>query len=1387
MKKRLVIYNEIQGDEEFIVNVSSMPTVSTMQPNKIYRFRSIYYRLFGNEIRVVDSVEFPYIGTEESIEFTYSAQRMGTAPSINAKLRHKQCLDNLWQYHTHVIFNGEKYYIKPTPSSSKDSTDTRYEHTIDFYAERTILENVYFYDVVAPFVPDRPVSQNSVFSFFGGLKELADRINASLVKHGICTYKVIDGVEYYLSFKDWNDILIGEYNGIVDNADELFNLYNGDYNAYLTNEVFDKDENGNYILQGFHVVLGKDKDGNDVSAEEKLVSVSNIKIYDALQLFKDTFDVPYYFGEKKEIVVGDYQYEFNEEEAFEYGYDNELIKISRDASSDDVINRITGIGGTDNIPYYYPNPTPDGWIKPVYRRNGMPLLGVNIYYQREGDLYYEKYLKNRIGQNFKYGRLSNTIFSDLHIDKDGSSYTNNSVIICYTFEVKDDTETIHFNIGCTYGYVSLDSCTKNGVALSVTFDAINGNVALEKGLYKFYYKIMVSEMPLSTEAEYYPCVAPLYGENRERQVIDCISKYNDLYARYEGLNKIIWCTDYNNPEETVKPVHYPTFDISYRVYQDDGKVSMYLWRSSDEYRPYAIVDGEESNTICSNIGLLFIIKNIPMDVIEFARTYMTGYINVYKTDGWYLNDKGVLLEDYALNLDGYVPRLDDEIGFERVKYLTPQSNLMPEIFYLSDGYERFYDAVNYPRKGSAESVKSELHEEYGFDVDGNDSIGIAGDKYIYRNENGEYLEFQNPYNRMFPSEKISEHPEIKPSIKNATFNDIRIDVVEEFAYDELDDNTIWENSKEGDSGNYKHPHFFAKLRPLGFNLFEYASQEDMVISMTTGDCGSCNFKIKVDENTKKNPVQVWEDDVYEYVGRNGASPYRLFANKGELKRYKNIPTVLYILTENGYKRAGDSTKYNTVDVGLYTSNVYSSEQITNGLIGSINTANNAHIEGDVITSGKFQESQQDTTENFVWVALEKDTGTFNTIMPSSVPNYENTYLSSYLRPKSVKDVGSEDKADTFVILNINMPQRFIRNAEVLLSETIIREMCDENVRKFKFSIDFSKIFFEQNKSFLSKLNENSVIHVKYNNRIHRLYVSNFTYTISNDDYLPEVKIDLDDELDVITTLKKRNEQDVQQRVDLAMKGVKSNLSTIKNDVNKNYVSKKGNSVISGNIVSMVGNRFQSMLEIKEQIESVNTDQTVSTLINEQTVTKESINSQKERIDDIDVELKKVSGSVGKIDGQTITIGENSLNVVSDVQIEGESVVTDGKASITYVADLDSMSDKDVRAAKAAAVKAKFNTVNKMLEKKFGIEFVEKLPEDGISKYTIYIVYDAEEKVYTQYIWKDGAWVAIANNITYANIPLASRTSDGLMSSGHYAKLEDITNIESGDIDDLFNN
>ena len=79
--------------------------------------------------------------------FTYTSQRMGGTPSITASARYERCLDDEWDG-VFTEFNGERYFIKATPNSSKANDDARYEHSITLYSERFVLDNTYFIDAV---------------------------------------------------------------------------------------------------------------------------------------------------------------------------------------------------------------------------------------------------------------------------------------------------------------------------------------------------------------------------------------------------------------------------------------------------------------------------------------------------------------------------------------------------------------------------------------------------------------------------------------------------------------------------------------------------------------------------------------------------------------------------------------------------------------------------------------------------------------------------------------------------------------------------------------------------------------------------------------------------------------------------------------------------------------------------------------------------------------------------------------------------------------------------------------------------------------------------------------------------------------------------------------
>lgn len=112
---------------------------------------------------------------------------------------------------------------------------------------------------------------------------------------------------------------------------------------------------------------------NDIISEEKQVSFSNMFITNVLQEIYKIYNIPYYFV-GKEIHIGEASDVIPT--VFEYGVKNQLISIQRNNNNTKIVNRCTGVGSSDNIPYYYPNQSPYGTVK-VYL-NGVETSGVSI-------------------------------------------------------------------------------------------------------------------------------------------------------------------------------------------------------------------------------------------------------------------------------------------------------------------------------------------------------------------------------------------------------------------------------------------------------------------------------------------------------------------------------------------------------------------------------------------------------------------------------------------------------------------------------------------------------------------------------------------------------------------------------------------------------------------------------------------------------------------------------------------------------------------------------------------------------------------------------------------------------------------------------------------------
>ena len=570
-------------------------------------------------------------------------------------------------------------------------------------------------------------------------------------------------------------------------------------------------------------------------------------------------------------------------------------------------------------------------------------------------------------------------------------YTNNAITHTFKYGVNDALLSIQKT---NANYKITNRVTGIGSADNIPYYYPNKD---EKGSSKALYNNSSSNITIENES--------LYKKVKLSDVFTYtnLAKYTHTITNGEQYSFDNELTETSANIWELWQVHYPftidkiseyvDFDIDY-IGSDFRFINIELWNGGQRIATYN--KRGKFTRKCGlgdyefRIGLgIYSEEHLPKSYADtiISKIKVSATQEIESEIGWYLNDKRytiVQLSDYGLKVST-TPKDGDKITFEQIGYIKPQMNLMPPIYRESNGSERFYNALN---------------------------------KTYISPQTSEYYTFDNPYVEGKPKEHIVTFDDIKPSIVGITnASGQRIDMFSEFAYDAND------NDEFDEEGNYLHPYFFGKLRKFdgtyGFNLFDHAIEEDeMVISMTSGSCGACNFIIGVDEETQKNIVQVDEN--------------------GKLLRDAN---------------------------------------------------------GNVLF-GSPQERQNDTSKYEVWVALKKDIDTFGVIMPNASGNY---------KPKA---------GDTFVILHIDLPYGYIVAAEDRLKEQIIKYMAMNNSEKFTFSITFSRIFFAENPTILAQLDENARLQIEYNGKEYELYVSSYSYSMNDDNPLPEIRVELSDTLTI---------------------------------------------------------------------------------------------------------------------------------------------------------------------------------------------------------------------------------------------------------------------------------
>lgn len=248
----------------------------------------------------VNDTPFPSSGSQAFLTgWQYNAKRMGGAPSITGgTIIFQECLDDEWSDDVCVKFRGEAYFSLHAPTSSYSKDSIMYEHKADFLSERTILDAVYFYDVVSQEDSGgKPISNSAKFVFNGTIEEFITRVNASLVKSGI--------------------------------------------GKTQTNP------------NGYEVVLDENQEHAD---EIKFLKFDSKYISEVLQEGFKNYGIPYYFdGKTCHFGDKDATASVLDDVVFEYGKKKSLVSINKSNANTKIVNRITGVGSPDNIPYFYPN------------------------------------------------------------------------------------------------------------------------------------------------------------------------------------------------------------------------------------------------------------------------------------------------------------------------------------------------------------------------------------------------------------------------------------------------------------------------------------------------------------------------------------------------------------------------------------------------------------------------------------------------------------------------------------------------------------------------------------------------------------------------------------------------------------------------------------------------------------------------------------------------------------------------------------------------------------------------------------------------------------------------------------------------------------------------
>lgn len=1008
------------------------------------------------------------------------------------------------------LVNGE---VQPFPSSDKQAEI----YSFQYDGKRMGIAPTITATIMYPICLDN-LWDNNVLVEFKDERYFIDLIPSSSYSNTDTRYK------HDVTFVSERRILENVYFKDTDNFSYEFRFF-GDIKAVKDriNAFFETSE------MGYTCVVD---DG--IETEEFDLEINNMYVNDALQYFFEIFDVPYYFIGKT-LHFGYTENEISE--VFEYGSDKSLLSINKDNTNDKVYTRITGVGSSENIPYYYPN----------FNESGRHV----VQFEPQAVHHYLKdinYLKLDSHTNLREG--GTLIYKKATIDKIGDSDLDNIVITNNSIAGSQPQNTFYLewleNIPVTSSAHAFYVLKNIDLSIKL-YTSINTDVSLSN--------ILIARRHDSTEDNEYvldvidvtgwkknatgllrPVVLDYTIEDNKIKlsVLDNYSYITinlkkevriNVTSGWEGNTYFCYDTRYETEERgvVVESIdgtinEYSYFDFNKKIDYPDG---IYTYRGTFNYKVIREMAGYSDASLDSTFKQVFLDGNgddigywnvfKPTSVVVKNGTGETVYHYLDKDSDYIyfrntLPNRDLFTIEMQVDLDIDTP-LDD--NGNAIQALGVELEYKPSFNRIEKDYEWFKADDNSEIEYKVSGVKftnTDLVPDESKIIFGKTTGWINPKPYLmpsvyrgtfgnncwynaqndtYKDENGNYITFKNEYNPLNPKEYVAEPKEhIKPTIVGITNSTgQRIDMFTEVAFDTNDNNTEWETDGDGESQELKHSFFFVKLRKFdgvnGFNLFEQALETgEMTISMTSGHCGGCNFTIMVNDDGE-NTVQV---------------------------------------DENGNLVRDD--------------------------------------DGNV-KFGSPQDVQQDTSTNEVWICLRKEEDSYGIIMPDSVNG---------LVPMAAQDM--------FVITNILLPDKYITDAEQKLERELIKELFSNNEDKFNFGIDFSRIYFEENNEIASLLNENSKLTIRYNGIEHPLYVSSYSYKMESSKPLPHITVEVSENL----TMKKNAIQISENRIIREVKSIIVNQEPQQTNI-KGGGGGTGN-VVDVNIVQTTGSSTTDVMSQK---------------------------------------------------------------------------------------------------------------------------------------------------------------------------------------------------------------